>query len=74
VSAPTVGDAKARALVRLPDGRTARLTYLPHPDIARRTGTRPDGRRRGRAKTMAHVQLPGGAYLCYRPDELEVVG
>ena len=51
-----VTDAQQRALVRLPDGRTARLVSL--------TG-------RGRAtKPTARVQLPSGAYLTVPTERL----
>lgn len=51
-----VTDAQQRALVRLPDGRTARLVSL--------TG-------RGRAtKPRARVQLPSGAYLTVPTERL----
>lgn len=61
---PLVAHAKARGLVRLPDGRTARLHYWP-------TAMKQRGRARGR--TAARVCLPSGAYLSVPADQLTVV-
>lgn len=58
---PTVAHAASRALVRLPDGRTARLVRIPLGGSHHRGGAK------------ARVQLPGGAYLSVRTSELEVV-
>lgn len=58
---PTLGDARRRELVRLPDGRTARLAALParagHVDWQRK----------------ARVILPSGAWLAVPAWQLEVV-
>lgn len=58
---PTVGDAAARAVVRLPDGRSARLVSVPLPGSPRRHGAK------------AVVVLPSGAHLSVPPEALEVV-
>lgn len=59
MSALRIADAAARAVVRLPDGRLARLVSIP-------------GRER-RHGDKAVVRLPSGAHLSVTPDELEVV-
>lgn len=53
-----VTDAQQRALVRLPDGRTARLISLTGPTA--------------RHKPKARVQLPSGAFLTVSTDTLEL--
>ena len=62
MTAPTIADAVARAFVRLPDGRTGRLLYLPG-------GTRPGRRSKG---NRARVQLPSGTVLSVDPATLEM--
>lgn len=64
--------AKARGLVRLPDGGTARLYYVP--------GTRPskreriEGERRVRKSgDKARVLLPSGAWLSLDVSDLAVI-
>ena len=53
---PWIEAAKARAVVRLPDGRTGRLWYWPmHPE------QRSTGRRHARARAV--ILLDAGAYL-----------
>lgn len=54
---PTFTDAKARAVVVLADGRSARLVSLPGPR-RRKTGAR------------ARVQLPSGAFLSVPVDSI----
>lgn len=57
------GDAKARALVRLPDGRTGRVFYVPV-----------ENRRHGGSKgARARVRLPGGAVISVDPADLTLV-
>lgn len=60
-------DAKARARVRLPDGREGTLTYCPPIDL-------PDWRRieqaGGRYSSRAKVRLDSGRYLSVDPDQL----
>lgn len=58
---PTLADAQARAVVRLSDGRTARLVCVPGTGPRRKTGAK------------CRVVLPSGKWLSIRPDELEVV-
>ena len=53
---PTPADAKAQALVQLPDGRTGRLLWCPSP---RRRLAEPGG---GKGATMARVQVHGRHY------------
>jgi hypothetical protein len=55
-----LGDASARRLVVLPDGRTGRLVYWPPRDPRRRT-----------KGAKAKVQLPSGQYVSLPPDQLE---
>lgn len=55
-----VTDAMQRAPVRLPDGRTARLLFVPG-----RTATRHGAR--------ARVILPSGAVLAFPIDDLELL-
>ena len=58
---PTIDDAAGRTLVRLPDGRAARLAVLPvragHVDWQRK----------------ARVILPSGAWLAVPAWQLEVL-
>lgn len=58
---PTVDHAKAGALVRLPDGRIARLFAIPIRASHHQHGGR------------ARVQLPGGAFLSVPSSDLEVI-
>lgn len=58
---PTFTDAKNRVPVRLSDGRTARLLYLPGGHSARVS-----------AGARARVLLPSGAVLSVDPASLEV--
>lgn len=58
---PTVAHAKARTVVRLPDGRTATLIAIPI-----RVTHKANGRK-------ARVRLPGGAFLSVPTTDLEVV-
>lgn len=51
VEQPTPADAKARALVLLPDGRTGRLVWTPAPDRKPAAG--------GQGATMALVIVDG---------------
>ena len=59
---PTVADAKARRIVRLADGRTARLVYWPIPRERRRAVVRKGAK--------AIVLLPGGKYLGVSPESI----
>lgn len=59
----SVGHAAARGLVRLADGRTARLVRWP--------ASAPIGRRSKGEK--ARVQLPSGAYLSVPIELLELI-
>jgi hypothetical protein len=54
-----VDDARMRVLVRLPDGRTATLTYWPPPS----------GRARPRG-SKARVRLTSGRYMSVAPSLL----
>lgn len=65
----TAKAAKARAVVRLADGRTGRLIYWPLPVSARKDGPARHGTRGARAR----VQLPSGAVLSVDPAEVTVV-
>lgn len=65
----TAKAAKARAVVRLPDGRTGRLIYWPLPVSARKDGPARHGTRGARAR----VQLPSGAVISVDPTDVTVV-
>jgi hypothetical protein len=52
------GHAAARAVVCLPDGRTANLVFVPGDN------------RRGSPGTKARVRLPGGKYLSVKVTDL----
>jgi hypothetical protein len=58
---PTVDHAESRAIVRLPDGRTATLIAIPRRANHHRHGAK------------ARVRLPGGAWLSVPTSDLEVV-
>lgn len=60
MTAPTIGDAKHRVVVRLADGRTGRLAVWP---AEHSTG----GRR-------ARVILPGGAWISVDPGDVALDG
>ena len=60
MTAPTFADAKARAVVRLPDGRTGRLVFWPPPPGAPRA-RRSKGRR-------ARIELAGGSMVSVPPE------
>jgi hypothetical protein len=68
MTAPTItaGHAKYRHPVRLPDGRTGRLLYVPAPRGRRR-------RTRQRPGAMARVTLPSGAVVGAPVDLLVLV-
>ena len=55
--------AKTRAIVQLPDGRTARVLSWPIPARLRRNPARRHGQ-------TARVQLSSGAILSVRPDQV----
>jgi hypothetical protein len=59
--------AKARVVVRLPDGRTGRLIYWPLPKAQRRH------HQRGASATHAKVQLPSGAILTVSADTIQAL-
>lgn len=65
---PTMHDAAAGAVVRLPDGRTARLVFVPNLDAKRRVSRR-KGKHPG---NKAKVKLPSGAVLSIDPSLLEL--
>lgn len=68
---PTWIDAAARSVVRLPDGRTARLVSVP---IHRGDkDPRPGAPRRNRAGNKARVMLASGKYLSVAWDDLTLV-
>jgi hypothetical protein len=58
---PTVEDAAARRVVRLVDGRTARLVAVPAQSQKRSKGAK------------ARVMLSSGAHLSVAVSDLEVV-
>jgi hypothetical protein len=62
---PWIEAAKARAVVRLPDGRTGRLWYWPM-DVTQRSS----GRRHARMRAV--VCLPSGAFVNADPAELQL--
>lgn len=69
----TAKAAKARAVVRLPDGRTGRLLYWPIPDndrISDPFAVRRDRHTRG---ARARVELPGGAIVSVDLDDVTIV-
>jgi hypothetical protein len=59
---PTVDDAAARSVVRLPDGRTGRLLWIPAP-----------GRTRRSKGLKARVMLREDVVLSVPVDQLQVV-
>jgi hypothetical protein len=61
---PNVVHAIVRRAVRLPSGKTGRLTYMPDPKLA------PRGDRR---RWSATVRLASGAHVSVRPDELRLL-
>ena len=61
MTAPTVADAARRAVVRIPDGRTARLHSVPGPNRTTSLGRK------------ARVELPSGAFISINHDDLEVI-
>lgn len=66
MTTPTYRDAMARATVRLPDGRTATLTYVPGGKPRR-------GRDHGGRGGKATVRLPSGRHLSIHLDQLQLV-
>ena len=62
-----VGDAQNRAVVRLADGRTARLLYWPIAVDSRRNDPTQPRRRRG---AKARVLLPSGAVITVPTDQV----
>jgi hypothetical protein len=65
----TAKAAKARAVVRLPDGRTGRLIYWPLPISARKDGPARHGTRGARAR----VQLWGNVVVSVDTDDVTVL-
>lgn len=65
---PTMHDAAQGAVVRLPDGRSARLLFVPNLDAKQRVSRR-NGKHPG---NKAKVRLPSGAVLSIDPTLLEV--
>lgn len=58
---PTVEDAASRKVVRLADGRTARLVAIPAPSQRRSKGAK------------ARVQLQSGAHLSVPVTDITIV-